>query len=167
MSIEKNRKILEIHIEKARAYAFRLHAFANSVHPKEWNNQWNEIITPDIIEFSFHARKINEICEFRKERFPDIDNLFLTISEGDPGNWETDYHLALNAFVHMKEFVVGAVHADHRRIFPNSEENLISTYVKIKTDKFPEKTISIPGLVCCFLNSVIPLVREKFPEARF
>ncbi len=65
--------------------------------------------------------------------------------------------------MHMKSFVVGHAHADHRKIFLQAEANLIATYVKVKTDKYPEVTISIFGFAECFLNQVLPNVRVKDP----
>lgn len=167
MPSENVKRLAEIHITEARKHALKLFAFTSSVFPSEWNNTWNEIITTELLEFSFHARKVNEICNLQDEVFPSIDTLIVKISENNPGNWETNYQYALNAFVHIKSFKIGHAHSDHRVIFKNSESNLQATYVKIQTDKFPEKTISICGLVFCFLNSVIPLLRNKFPELRF
>lgn len=167
MSKIKNQRVLEIHIEKARDYALRLFAFTSTTFPEEWSRQWNEIITPDLIEFAFHARKVNEICRFNQNNFPNINSLIVKISANDPGNWEVNYQYALNAFVHMDSFVIGQSHSDHRVIFQKAKSNLITTYVKIKTDQRPEKTISIFGLAFCFLNSVIPLIREKYPDIKF
>ncbi len=93
--------------------------------------------------------------------------MVVKISEGDPGQWEHSYRNALNALMHMKDFVLGHTHADHRKIFLQAESNLITTYVKIETDRFPEVTISVFGLAECFLNRVIPKAREKDPSLRF
>lgn len=167
MNVQATQKLAEIHIQEARKYALRLFAFTSTVFPSEWDKTWNELITPDLVEFAFHARKVSEFCNLRGEDFPPINNLIVKISENDPGNWEADYHHALNAFIHIKSFVIGHAHADHRQVFENSEANLVATYVKIQTDRFPEKTISICGLVFCFLNNVIPLVRRKYPTFVF
>lgn len=160
-------KLAEIHVQQARKYALRLFAYTSTVFPSEWDQTWNELITPDLLEFAFHARKVNEFCDLRDEAFPDINSLIVKISSNEPGNWETNYHYALNAFVHVNSFVLGHSHADHRRIFEKSQANLQATYVKIGTDKFPEKTISIIGLVSCYLQNVIPLVRSKYPHLKF
>ena len=167
MYSENTKKLAEIHISESRKYALRLFAFTSAVFPSEWSDVWNEIITTDLLEFAFHARKVNDLCELQKELFPSIDNLIVKISENDPGNWEKNYQFALNAFIHINSFTIGHVHADHRLIFEKSQANLQATYVKIKTDKYPEKTISICGLVYCFLNNVIPALKSKFPELRF
>ncbi len=79
-----------------------------------------------------------------------------------------NYAYALNALMHMRSFVVGNTHADHRKIFTKAESNLITTYIRVSTDKFPEKkTISIFGLVNCFLSDVIPKIKEIYPELVF
>lgn len=165
--MNSHRRLTEIHITQARLRALRLMAFASSVFPGEWSNSWNEVIVPDLLEFGFHARKVNEFCELMNENFPSINKKIVNISEGDPGNWEESYRNALNALMHMKSFVMGHTHADHRKIFINATSNLIATYIKVATDKFPEVTISIFGLAECFLNKVIPKVREKDPGLRF
>jgi hypothetical protein len=68
-------------------------------------------------------------------------------------NVETNYRYALNALVHTAQFVFGNAVADHRRIFTQSEENLTPLYVKIKTDKDKETSISIFGVINCFLTA--------------
>lgn len=160
-------RLAEIHIEQARLRALRLVAFTGAVFPGEWSEQWNEAIVPDLLEFGFHARKVNEFCDLMDESFSSVDTKVVKISEGDPGNWEQSYRNALNALMHMKTFVIGHAHADHRRVFLSAESNLIATYIKVSTDRFPEVTISIFGLVDCFLNQVIPRVRQKQPHLRF
>lgn len=165
--MNSHRRLTEIHITQARLRALRLVSFASSVFPEEWSDSWNEVIVPDLLEFGFHARKVNEFCELMNENFPSINKKIVNISEGDPGNWEENYRNALNALMHMKSFVMGHAHADHRKIFINATSNLIATYIKVATDKFPEVTISIFGLAECFLNQVIPKIRKKDPGLRF
>ncbi len=66
------------------------------------------------------------------ENFPSINERIVNISEEDPGNWEENYRHALNALLHMKSFVLGYAHADHRKIFLSAESNLITTYIKVE-----------------------------------
>lgn len=147
--------------------ALRLFAFTSSVFPSEWGETWNETIVPDLLEFGFHARKVNEFCGFKDAKFSDAGRMLVRISENDPGNWERNYNYALNLLMHMTSFVIGQTHADHRRIFLKSEANLSTTYVTVKTDRFPESSISIYGLVDCFLTDVIIKIKNEFPEIRF
>jgi len=160
-------RLAEIHIEQARLRAMRLVAFTGSVFPGEWSPQWNEMIVPDLLEFGFHARKVSEFCGLLEEEFPSVATKIVKISEGDPGLWENSYRKALNALMHMQTFVIGHAHADHRKIFLNASSNLIATYIRVSTDKYPEVTISIFGITECFLNHVIPRIREKHPCLRF
>lgn len=160
-------RLTEIHIVQARLRALRLVAFTGAVFPGEWGAQWNEAIVPDLLEFGFHARKVNEFCGLMDEDFGSIDVKIVNISAGDPGNWESNYRNALNALMHMQTFSIGHAHADHRRIFLASEANLIATYIKVSTDRYPEVTISLFGLVDCFLNRVLHKVRERHPRLRF
>jgi len=160
-------RLIEIHIAQARLRALRLVAFTGAVFPGEWSEQWNEAIVPDLLEFGFHARKVNEFCNLMEESFRPIDTKVIHISEGDPGNWEKSYRNALNALMHMKTFTIGHSHADHRKLFLAATANLIATYIKVSTDRFPEVTVSVFGLVNCFLNEVIPIVRQRHPYLRF
>ncbi len=166
-SMSSTDRLIEIHIVQARLRALRLLAFTGAVFPGEWSAEWNEAIVPDLLEFGFHARKVNEFCRLMEEDFGSINVKIVNISEGDPGNWETNYRNALNALMHMQTFLIGHAHADHRRVFHASEANLIATYIKVSTDRFPEVTISLFGLVDCFLNRVLQKVREKHPQLRF
>ncbi|AQT59009.1 hypothetical protein [Cellvibrio sp. PSBB023] len=166
--MNSHQRLTEIHLIKAREKALRLFACTSSVIPGEWSSVWNEMIVPDLLEFAFHARKVNEFCKLMNSTFPSIDVKLVTITSGDPGMWESNYIHALNAVMHMQGFSIGQAHADHRKIFINYEANLITTYIKVSTDKFPEeKTISIYGLVECFLFYVIPKVKDKNPNLRF
>ena len=165
--MNSHRRLAEIHITQARTRALRLFGFTSAVFPSEWKNQWIETIVPDLLEFAFHARKVNEFCGFMNEKFSPIDTKLVVISDGNPGQWETSYRNALNALMHMNSFVIGNAHADHRRIFMASEANLITTYIQVATDKFPTTTISIFGLVNCFLSEVIPEIRSRHPNLEF
>lgn len=165
--MNSHQRLVEIHIAQARSRALRLFAFTSAVFPGEWSNQWIETIVPDLVEFAFHARKVNEFCGLMNHPFPSINVKLVSISSGDPGDWETSYRNALNALMHMRSFVVGNTHSDHRRIFLASEANLITLYIRVSTDKFPATTISIFGLVNCFLNEVLPQVRMKYPSFAF
>jgi hypothetical protein len=166
-AVKSRRWLTEMHIKNARSRALRLVAFTGSVFPGEWGQVWNEVIVPDLLEFGFHARKVNEFCGLTDEDFSSINKKVVQISEGDPESFEESYRNGLNALMHMKSFVIGHVHADHRKIFLQADSNLMATYIKVETDKFPEVTISIFGLVECFLSQVIPKIKEKDPELRF
>lgn len=168
MFTDGTQRLLEIHIQEARNHALQLMAFSGAVFPEEWSNSWSEIVTSNLLDFAYHARKVNEMCDFKGDDFSDIGALkMVKISENAPGNWEGNYQFSLNAFIHVKSFSIGNVHAEHRKIFTNSSANLIATYVKIETDKYSEKTISICGLAYCFLTEVIPMVKKRFPQVKF
>lgn len=165
--MNSHQRLAEIHIAQARLRALRIFSFASAVFPGEWQPTLVEIFVPDLVEFGFHARKVNEFCGFMDDEFPPIDQMIVQISQGDPGNWEHNYRHALNALMHMTSFTVGHVHADHRQIFKNASSNLMVTYIKVATDKYPEVTVSVVGLVNCFLAEVIPRVKNKFPNFSF
>lgn len=157
-------RIGEIHIDAARRKALRIVAFTGSVFPGEWTPAFAEDLTLDVIEFAYHARRVNQICGFEQEEFPPITNNQVQISENDPGSWVERYQWALNRLVHMDTYVLGYGHVDHRRMYLAAESNLAPLYAKVSSDKFASETISLYGLVSCFLVSVIPLVRSHFPD---
>ncbi|MGC7402941.1 hypothetical protein ACPWR0_03795 [Pandoraea pneumonica] len=158
--MKSRKRLIQIHMQQAQSRALRLIAFTGAVFPGEWSDSWAEVVVPDILEFGFHARKVSEFCGLMNHPFPSINTKILTFSEGDPGCWEESYRNALNALMHMKSFVLGHAHADHRRIFLQAQSNLMTTYIRVETDKFSEVTISIFGIAECFLNHVVPKARD-------
>ncbi|WP_353163422.1 hypothetical protein [Salinisphaera shabanensis] len=158
---ENSRRLTEIHITQARSKALHLFAFTSTVLPSEWTPVWNELVLPYLVEFGFHARKVNEFCGFGDEVFPPIDSMLVKITEGDPGDWQHCYQYALNALMHANSLVLGYAHADHRQIFKNSKANINILYVQATTDRFPKVSISVYGLVDCFLNQVIPKIKKE------
>lgn len=126
-----------------------------------------EEIVPDLFEFAFHARRVNQICELHDFNSSSIKLLQVVVGEGDPGDWETKYEYALNRLVHVESFTFGSVHADHRKVFENSRANLLPLYLRVSTDCFEVASISIFGLVFCFLTEIIPEIRRRHPHLRF
>ena len=151
----------------ARTKALRVFAFTGAVFPGEWTSVYSEVVIIDLVEFAFHARRVNEISGLKAHDFPSIKTLTFVISSGDPGGWISNYQWALDRIMHARKFVFGNVHADHRRLFTNAESNLIPAYVKVETDKQEMVTISLFGLVECFLNSVLPELRKRHPDWLF
>jgi hypothetical protein len=161
------RRIAELHIIAARERALRLFAFASTTYPKEWDIQFIELAVIDLLEFGYHARRVNQLCGIDCTHFPLASRLLFEISENDPGDWEHSYYTALNRILHIKTFVFGSVHSDHRKPFLASEANLILSYVKISTDQRETATISLFGLADCFLTSVTSEIRRKYPDFQF
>ena len=145
----------------------RVFAFAGAVFPGEWKDTYIEVVTHDLLEFAFHARRVNQICSVDVLTLPSINIRTVIISRGDPGGWVERYDWALNTLMHAREFIFGNVHADHRVIFTCSESNVMPLYVRVTTDQRLEETISLFGVVNCFLNNVIPQIRMRFPDWRF
>jgi len=143
--MESHTRLTEMHIIQARLRALRLFAFTSAVFPGEWSDNWGELIVPDLLEFGFHTRKVNEFCNLNDSDFSSINKKIVKISDSNPEDWEENYCHALNKLMHMKSFVISHAHADHRIVFTNAASNLIATYIKVSTDKFPETTISIVG----------------------
>ncbi len=161
------RRIGELHLSAARTRALRIFAFAGAVFPGEWESTYVETITQDLLEFAFHARRINQICSVDINSLPSINVTIVEISQGDPGQWVERYDWALNRLMHAEEFTFGNCHADHRRIFTNSVSNLMPLYVRVSTDERSEETISLFGMVQCFLVGVIPQIQQRFPDWRY
>lgn len=160
-------RLSELHLQSARTRAMRIFAFTSAVFPGEWAHAYTEDVVTDLLEFAFHARRVNQLCGLDKQVFPSIKRLLVALSEGDPGDWEERYQDALNRLVHVKTFVFGNCHADHRVVFAAAESNLMPLYVRVETDIRQMATISLYGLIDCFLNSVIPEIRKRFPDWKF
>ena len=165
MTVE--RRLAEMHIEAARSKALRVFAFSGAVFPGEWNSIYTEEVVKDLLEFGFHARRVTQIAALDDHQFPSIHRLLVQLSEGDPGDWVENYHWALNRLMHVRSLILGHCHADHRKTFLASKANLIPSYVRIETDQREMATISLYGLVDCFLASVIPEIRVRHPDWRF
>ena len=163
-----SRRLGELHVQRARNCALRLHAATTSVFPRPWMERVVEEVTIDLLDFGFHARRVNELCRLHDHKFLPINNTAYQISENDPGKWESKYQYALNALHHSQAFTFGNVNLDHRTMFGSSCENLAPMYVKINTDKFPDEvTISVFGIVHCFLIEVIACVKDQQPDWQF
>ena len=161
------RRLGELHVEAARLRALRLVAYTGAVFPGEWTDTYNEAITSDLLEFAFHARRVNQICELENVDFGSIKTFQVVISANDPSNWLDKYGWALNRLMHAREFTFGNCHADHRQIFTRAQSNLIPLYVKVTTDRREMATISLFGLAECYLNRVIAAVKENYPDWKF
>jgi hypothetical protein len=160
-------RLAELHIVRAREEALYIFAFTGAVYPVEWKHSYTETIVSRLFDFAFHARRVTQLCSLRDVDFGSIRALPVKISEGDPGNWEDNYHFALNRLAHAAEFTLGSAHADHRKLFLASEANLMPIYAKIRTDQHEEASISLFGLAFCFLTRVIPEIKVRFPDYRF
>lgn len=158
------KRLGELHVAEARDRALRLVAYTGAVFPSEWADPYMETVTSDLLNFAYHARRVNEICELKAIDFGSIKTFQVVISHNDPGHWVENYGWALDRLMHAREFVFGNCHADHRKVFIQSAANLTPLYVKVKTDKRELATISIFGLAECFLNRVISQVKSKHPD---
>ena len=164
---ESMRRLGEIHVAAARKHALRLCSFCTAVFPLEWDEQVVEDCTVQLLQFAFHARRINDIGKIDCRILQSVDHAASQISQNDPKNWEKRYDHALNALHHSVSFTFGWVHTDHRQIFLASDANKAPMYVKVKTDMFDEKTISIFGVANCFLIEIISYLKSHQPDWRF
>lgn len=162
--MSKIQRLGELHIVKAREKALRIFAFSSAVFPGEWKDRYIEDITLDLLEFAFHARRVNEICGIDVSSLDSIRASNFVISDGNPGDWVERYDYALNRLLHATEFVFGNAHSLHRVVFTSSESNLVPSYVQVTTDQRSRETIGLFGLAFCFLNAVIPEVKRLFPK---
>lgn len=166
LAMSNIRRIGELHLNAARTRALRIFAFTGAVFPGEWENPYVETITQDLLEFAFHARRVNQICSVDIASLPSINVTIVNISQAGPIQWVERYDWALNRLMHAEEFVFGNCHADHRPIFTDSMSNLMPLYVRVSTDERSEETISLFGMVQCFLVGVIPQIQQRFPDWR-
>jgi hypothetical protein len=158
------RRLGELHVAEAKKYALRICSFAAAVFPAEWGKEIVEDCTLTVLLFAYHARRVNDLAGLAEQEFGSVDCLIVRIDEGDPGQWETNYQFALNALHHASGFAFGWSQSGHRQIYLQSSANLIPTYVRVETDRFAAKTISLIGVANCFLSEVIELLRLKCPN---
>ncbi|HMO30228.1 hypothetical protein [Enterovirga sp.] len=161
------RHLGEIHIQSAKTKALQLFAFSGAIFPGEWIDSYVQEVTRVLLEFAFHARRVNQLCGIDVKKLSSIKIMPVTISKNDPSDWIEKYSDALNYLIHAKEFTFGNCHTDHRILFTNTKSNLIPLYVRVTTDQKPVGTISLFGLSHCFLSEIIPLSRDKFPNWDF
>lgn len=160
------KRLAELHLIRASDAALRVFAHTSTVYPEEWMPPTVESCTLDLMEFAFHARRVDQICIPKSFEYPSIDKYLVSFSNFPNDAGSVTYRYALNLLHHAKRFVFGNAHADHRKIFLASSSNLIPTYVTVESDKFPAATISLYGLVDCFLGPCVAEVRRLYPEIR-
>jgi hypothetical protein len=158
----------ELHVKTARTNALNLFAFAGATYPGEWSPVYNELVTQHLLDFAFHARRVNQICDIDTGALLPINVIPFKLSEGEPENWLERYDWALDRLMHAREFIFGNAHTDHRILFPEAESNLVPLYVRVASDHHQAlDSISFYGLSTCFLREVIPQVKSRFPEWSF
>jgi hypothetical protein len=165
---QADRRITELHIIEARKRALRLFCTGSSIFPDEWSgNTINETLNVDLTEFALHARCVSELCDLRKEKFPGADATRFKIEDPADFVFIDDYAEALNRLVHARKFVVGYGIWTGKKIWLNSKQEKIISYVKVETDRWPSANISVVGLATCFLGEVLITVKERFPDFLF
>ena len=140
---------------------------ASTVIPEEWKPNIVEQTTMSLLEFGYHARRVNDICGIANELFPAVNRYLVQFSVPPTVSPVTEYKHALNYLHHASDFVFGFAHADYRKIFLASAANLQPTYVTVTSDKYQAGVMSLFGVADCFLSGAIPLVKKKFPDWNF
>jgi hypothetical protein len=158
-------RVVEIQLEKAKTLALRIHAASSSVVPVEWTDLHKEVFLVDVLEFAYHARCVSNACIPKDVEF-DIDFYSVEFTNEPAGERVNKYHHALNRFHHMKSITIGYTHSDHRKIYSNSESNLILTYARIETDKYNTSIVSLFGVVFCFLTKILLFIRDRYPDLK-
>jgi hypothetical protein len=162
------RRLMELHIVRARERALRVFTFSSSVFPQEWGPQALEAVIMDLFELAFHTRRIFECCSINDENFRPIDRFLVNFSVPISYPVETRFRSALNGLTHARKFTFGWTHADHRRNFLASEANLMPTYVVLNTDHDKtDRAVSLFGLADAFLTDMILAIKRDFPEFQF
>ncbi len=153
-----------LHIGAARAKALRIFSFASTVYPGEWAGAFVEMVSQELVEFAFHARRVNNLFGFDHHVFQSIQKFHVQF-DGGPELWEDRYQAALNRLLHATHFVFGSAHADHRVIFTNAQSNIMPFYAKVASSHLKEPAaISLVGISLCYLDEVLTLVKNARPN---
>ena len=160
------RRLAELHISRAIDSALRLFSISSSIIPIEFKDRVSDQIIVEISEFALHARRVNEICDFRKFDFSTTKSDRWNTS-GHQSPLEDRYQNALNRLIHAKSLTVGYSQWGGEKIFLSSQNNIIPSYLEIETDRLDAKCVSIFGVSFCFLTEVIIKIKEEYPELAF
>jgi len=160
------RRLAEIHILSAIDCALRLFSTSSSIIPEEFKDKISDQIITDLSEFALHARRVNELCGFQNTDFQGADADRFNAS-GHDAPIETSYQSALNRLIHARKFTVGYSIWDGNKIFLESKNNIIPSYVKIETDRRAPACVKIFGVSFCFLTEVIQKIKSDFPDLQF
>ena len=162
------RRLTELHVIAARERAMRLFCTASTIFPAEWAAQLvAEQTTVDLSEFSYHARRVIDLCGFRKRSFENVDQVRFGLTPGQDVTFIQDFHEALNRLHHVRELAFDWAVWEGEKIFTASPRNLVPSFVRVETDKLPTANISLFGVAVSYLNSVIPAVRVTYPGYQF
>lgn len=164
--VQVEHRLIELHIVEARKRALRLFAFGGAVYPEVWGSPYIEDISISLLEFGFHARRVNDLCDFGDRKFSDVDKFIVNFSVPPKYSIVKKYQFALNRLIHAKRFIFQNVHADHRNVF-SEHDNLVPVAVAIETDQRSCEAVSIIGVSNCFLHEVIPLVKSEIHNINF
>ena len=152
----------------ARERALRLFCTTSAIFPSEWATQLVvEQTTIDVSEFAYHARRAIYLCDLRKTHFDSVDQTRFGLTPGQGINFITDLHEALNRLHHVKEMAFDWSIWEGEKIFLASPRNFVASFVRVSTDNREVANISLFGVALSFLNTVIPAVRDKFPDYQF
>ena len=151
------RRLTELHVIAARGRAVRLFCTASTIFPAEWAAQIvAEQTTVDLSEFSYHARRVIELCGFRNRIFESVDQVRFGLSPGQNIEFIHDLHEALNRLHHVRELDFDWAVWEGEKIFLASSRNLVPSFVRVETDKLPTANISISVLLSRFLTALFP-----------
>jgi len=162
------RRLTEIHAVAARERAMRIFCTSSTIFPQEWaTNLVSEQTMIDLSEFSYHARRLIDLCELRNQKFMNVNQFRFGLSPDQDIIFIADFHEAINRLHHVRklEFDWAAWHGE--KIFLASPTNFVPSFVRVATDKRATANISLFGIAFSFLSSVIPTMISKFPEYRF
>jgi len=163
-----DRRITELHLVEARNRALRLFCTSSTMFPDEWGgDSVNETLNVDLTEFALHARCVNDLCGLAGMKFPGVNATRFNLTEPSAFVLIDDYHDALNYLVHARRFIVGYGLWTGPKVWLNSAQDKMVSYVRVETDRRPAANISVFGIATCFLSEVLITVKQRFPDYRF
>ncbi|WP_158807930.1 hypothetical protein [Beijerinckia sp. L45] len=160
-------KLLQSHFEKAQKLALNLFQAASCVIPHEFSLPIIEQTTMDLMEFGFHARRVNELAQ--------IDPSLISGANGKRFKYENssldapleeNYGHALNRLRHPNTYSVGLIEWGGDIVFEKSSSHVIVSFARITTNdpRYLDKNVSIFGISFSFLTEVRTLMHAKYPQ---
>lgn len=163
-----DRRITELHLAEARRRALRLFCTSSAIFPDEWGGGIvNDALHVDLTIFALHARRVSELCGFSQTKFTGVATTRFRITDPPDLVLIADYNDALNRLVHARRFIVGYAVWDGAKVWLNSANDKVVSYVAVETDRRPRANLSVFGLATCFLSEVLIAVKAGFSELRF
>jgi hypothetical protein len=154
---------LRMSFESAVRNSLDLFSLCQTRYPKVWLAELPRIYIPICVEFSLHARRVNEISKIDQSQIGEIVSHRLSYLEDKEGySVDRNYPSALNRIIHSK--YISLAHALARDVETGNELNQLIIGIEAESDRRERSLIDLAGLVLLFRNEVVPKVQSKWQK---